>query len=357
MEKEARLSSAFFLCLLTLLPVAEVYNGEKIEVSSSSRTKLFVFGDSYADTGNSPDTDDCWKEPYGTTFPGRPAGRFSDGRVLTDFIAQYMGIKSPVPYRRWQFGDTDLHKNGLNFAYGGTAVFTTHLGGPNMTTQIDSFQQLIEQNVYTKHELQTTSVAHVSAAGNDYSNFGSQKDLTTFIKSIVSQLVLNLKRIYELGVMKISVVAVPPYGCLPNVNSPNVSIDTINSISRLHNELLKKAVEKLNNELVGDQPIFVILDLYSAFMSALNTRDNRTGKSQFENMSEACCRGTTSEYRCGHVDEDGTKRYVVCKDPKRAFFWDGIHPTQQGWISAFSNLTSSLRILLVSHGRSSHAVF
>lgn len=50
-------------------------------------TKLFVFGDSYADTGNikrgfAP----SWKHPYGVTFPGKPAGRFSDGRVLTDYI-------------------------------------------------------------------------------------------------------------------------------------------------------------------------------------------------------------------------------------------------------------------------------
>ena len=50
-------------------------------------TKLFVFGDSYADTGNTrKDLPGSWKEPYGITFPGKPAGRFSDGRVFTDFI-------------------------------------------------------------------------------------------------------------------------------------------------------------------------------------------------------------------------------------------------------------------------------
>lgn len=50
-------------------------------------TKLFVFGDSYADTGNiQKSIGGSWKEPYGVTFPGKPAGRFSDGRVLTDYI-------------------------------------------------------------------------------------------------------------------------------------------------------------------------------------------------------------------------------------------------------------------------------
>lgn len=55
----------------------------------------------------------------------------------------------------------------MNFAYGGTGVFNTINGGPNMTTQINDFQQLIQQRVFTKRDLRS-SVAHVSAAGNDY---------------------------------------------------------------------------------------------------------------------------------------------------------------------------------------------
>lgn len=52
-------------------------------------TKLFVFGDSYADTGNIQKSfSNSWKDPYGVTFPGKPAGRFSDGRVLTDYIGK-----------------------------------------------------------------------------------------------------------------------------------------------------------------------------------------------------------------------------------------------------------------------------
>lgn len=52
-----------------------------------SSLKLFVFGDSYADTGNWGEKDaPSWKEPYGMSFPGKPSGRFSDGRVLTDYI-------------------------------------------------------------------------------------------------------------------------------------------------------------------------------------------------------------------------------------------------------------------------------
>ncbi|CAH2057573.1 unnamed protein product [Thlaspi arvense] len=49
--------------------------------------RIFVFGDSYADTGNNrKSVAKSWKVPYGITFPGKPAGRFSDGRVLTDYL-------------------------------------------------------------------------------------------------------------------------------------------------------------------------------------------------------------------------------------------------------------------------------
>nr|GMD46235.1 GDSL esterase/lipase At5g03610-like [Ipomoea batatas] len=59
--------------------------------------KLFVFGDSYSDTGNYRKIESVsWKQPYGITFPGKPSGRFSDGRVLTDYIAEFLGVKSPT---------------------------------------------------------------------------------------------------------------------------------------------------------------------------------------------------------------------------------------------------------------------
>uniref|UniRef100_A0A453GZW1 GDSL esterase/lipase n=1 Tax=Aegilops tauschii subsp. strangulata TaxID=200361 RepID=A0A453GZW1_AEGTS len=60
--------------------------------SRHRREQLWVFGDSYADTGNlgnlGRELTHAWYDPYGKTFPRRPAGRFSDGRVLTDFVGK-----------------------------------------------------------------------------------------------------------------------------------------------------------------------------------------------------------------------------------------------------------------------------
>jgi hypothetical protein len=54
----------------------------------SNSVKLFVFGDSYADTGNFLSSV-SYKPPYGNTFPGKPSGRFSDGRILTDYVGNF----------------------------------------------------------------------------------------------------------------------------------------------------------------------------------------------------------------------------------------------------------------------------
>ena len=64
--------------------------------------KLFVFGDSYVDTGNTRiDQPGSWKNPYGITFPGKPAGRFSDGRVLTDYIGTSLSFSLLMLWINW----------------------------------------------------------------------------------------------------------------------------------------------------------------------------------------------------------------------------------------------------------------
>ncbi|KAJ6900824.1 hypothetical protein NC652_026806 [Populus alba x Populus x berolinensis] len=91
-----------------------------------------------------------WKEPYGFTFPGKPAGRFSD--------ASFLGITSPVPYTWRKTVEKSGLQFGMNFAFGGTGVFDTLINAPNMAAQIDFFQQLLEEKVYTKQDLNSSIV-------------------------------------------------------------------------------------------------------------------------------------------------------------------------------------------------------
>ncbi|WMV44479.1 hypothetical protein MTR67_037864 [Solanum verrucosum] len=309
-------------------------------------TKMFVFGDSYVDTGNNRKSmANSWKQPYGLTFPGKPSGRFSDGRVLTDYLAKFLGLKSPVPYR-WMKYATNRLRNGINFAYGGTGVFNTTVPEPNMTTQIDFFQKLMAESVYTRADIEQYSLFLLSLAGNDYgaylANGGTVQDIPAFITSVVNQLVVNMKRVNKLGAKKIAVTALEPLGCLPQstiLNSFQQCNATENIAVDLHNSLLQQAVAKLNNETMGST--FVILDLFSSFNSVLASKGVQ-GSTRFETPLKPCCLGISNKYSCGSMNVKGEKMYTVCNDPKSAFFWDTVHPTEAGWHAVYTNLKSTL---------------
>ncbi|XP_048135100.1 GDSL esterase/lipase At5g03610-like isoform X1 [Rhodamnia argentea] len=320
---------------------------------------LFVFGDSYADTGNTEELSVAWVPPYGSTFPGEPSGRFSDGLVLTDYVASYFGIESPHPYRLRNHVNKTVLQHGMNFAYGGTGVFDTMAKEPNMTTQIDFFQSSVEQNVYTKHDL-SSSVALVSLAGNDYAAFamkkGKPEELPSFIASVIDQLIHNLKRIRGLGVGKIMVTALGPLGCLPQltaVSSFKNCSSKWDSIARLHNLKLRQSLQELktNESITGSSCLsssssaLTVLDLDSAFISAFDMLRHRSGELS-ENPLKPCCVGMTAGYSCGSVGDKGVKNYVVCDHPETSFFWDNIHPSQYGWRAVYSFLGSSLHHLL-----------
>ena len=73
-------------------------------VSRTTEAKVpavIVFGDSSVDAGNNNQIPTVARSnfvPYGRDFPGGvPTGRFSNGRVPTDFISEAFGLRPIVP--------------------------------------------------------------------------------------------------------------------------------------------------------------------------------------------------------------------------------------------------------------------
>ncbi|XP_028752473.1 GDSL esterase/lipase At5g03610 [Neltuma alba] len=346
------LLSLSLLRLLSLIIISARLVLEAEACNLQNPTKLFVFGDSYVDTGNfgRDRVASSWKQPYGITFPGEPAGRFSDGRVLTDFLAKYLGVRSPMPYRMRNLTPQYV-KYGVNFAYGGTGVFNTSFPYPNMTLQIDFFQSLIADRVYSSADL-SNSVALVSVVGNDYTFYLQQYRTTEvapeFMASVVKQTVKNVARIHRLGVKKIAVNGLQPVGCLPKTtasSSFSLCNSTHNTFARHHNTLLSQGLARLK-EKANDNSSFVVLDLFHSFMSVLNHPSTYNMKNPFK----PCCVGMGSQYDCGSVDNKTlAKKYRVCDDPRSAFFWDLVHPTQAGWHAVYNNLRSTNALQQLLH--------
>ena len=74
-------------CESTTTNFSEHYSPEKCSAA------LFIFGDSFFDAGNNNyintttlDQANFW--PYGETFFRFPTGRFSDGRLIPDFVGE-----------------------------------------------------------------------------------------------------------------------------------------------------------------------------------------------------------------------------------------------------------------------------
>ncbi|KAH7547012.1 hypothetical protein FEM48_Zijuj01G0261800 [Ziziphus jujuba var. spinosa] len=84
---------------------------------------LFIFGDSLFDAGNNNYINTTLKanyKPYGETFFHYPTGRFSDGRLIPDFIAEYAKLPLIPPYL--QPGIDHQLTNGVNFASSGAGA-------------------------------------------------------------------------------------------------------------------------------------------------------------------------------------------------------------------------------------------
>lgn len=293
-----------------------------------------MFGDSYADTGNLNKTNTAWKPPYGISFPGKPSGRHSDGKVLADLIASAFKLSTPVPYNQQGSYSNQRLRFGMNFATGGSGIFTTWPGVPNITTQIDQLQRLMCDRVYSAMNFRF-SLLLFTVSGNDYAFYILQQraveGVPSFVESLIKQLSADLVRLYNLGFRRFAITDMEPLGCLPSftVDNSHASCNaTLNILAVYHNSLLQEAVEGIRKGRAD--ATFVILDQYSDTMAVF-----QHGK--FRKALKPCCSG-----ECGVTDSAGKALYSVCTHPELAFYWDGVHPTQSGWETLMTYFKSSL---------------
>jgi hypothetical protein len=87
---------------------------------------IIVFGDSTVDAGNNdyiPTIVRANFPPYGRDFDGGVAtGRFSNGRLITDFLSEALGLASSVPAYLDGSYTIDQLATGVSFASGATGL-------------------------------------------------------------------------------------------------------------------------------------------------------------------------------------------------------------------------------------------
>uniref|UniRef100_A0A2N9FB22 GDSL esterase/lipase n=1 Tax=Fagus sylvatica TaxID=28930 RepID=A0A2N9FB22_FAGSY len=242
---------------------------------------IIVFGDSSVDAGNNDAIPTIARSnfaPYGRDFPGgRPTGRFSNGRIATDFVSEAFGLKPTIPaYLDPAYNISDF-ATGVTFASAGT-------GYDNATSNVLSVIPLWKELVFYKEyqrklrtflgetqASQTISEAlyMISMGTNDFlENYysipgGRQSRFTvTQYENFLIGIAGNfIKDLYGLGARKISVGGLPPMGCLPleratNVAGGNACVERYNNVALEFNDKMKKLITSLNKDLPGIKLVF-----------------------------------------------------------------------------------------------------
>ncbi|KAF7135880.1 hypothetical protein RHSIM_Rhsim08G0078100 [Rhododendron simsii] len=149
---------------------------------------LYVLGDSLLDSGNNnflPTLARADFQPYGVNFPGGATGRFTNGRTVADFIAEFLGLPMSPPFMSFR---NSRRLTGLNYASGSCGILPetgNYIGKClNLDDQIGLFGKTVK-NELTKHlgssevlsDYLSKSIFLVSVGNNDYINNYLQPNL------------------------------------------------------------------------------------------------------------------------------------------------------------------------------------
>ncbi|KAK3223465.1 hypothetical protein Dsin_010490 [Dipteronia sinensis] len=114
MDSSCVVTTLLFFLLLNLAAGLVVATTEECQFPA-----IFNFGDSNSDTGGLSAVFGQAPHPHGMSFFGGPAGRYCDGRLIVDFIAEGLGLPYVSGYLD-SVGSDFTH--GANFATAGSTV-------------------------------------------------------------------------------------------------------------------------------------------------------------------------------------------------------------------------------------------
>ncbi|KAK1275843.1 GDSL esterase/lipase [Acorus gramineus] len=301
-------------------------------------TALLVFGDSSVDPGNNNRLSTTFKSnfpPYGKDFfNGKATGRFSNGRLPTDFIALMLGFAKSIP----AFLDPNLKpeelRHGVSFASAASGYddLTANL------TKVLSFEKQLEYLRHYKNQLRMVvgyeeeerivrnAIFVVSAGTNDFiQNYfmqpqrSKQYTVPAYVDYLISQATLHIKEMHRLGATKVAVVGVPPLGCMPiskTLMGVRECIRNFNEAAALFNSKVTSRLELLKKQL-GLRTSYI--DVYGVIMAAINNPK----KYGFTETRKGCIGSGVIEIGETCIGQS------TCKDPDRYVFWDAVHPSQK----------------------------
>ncbi|KAL8143970.1 hypothetical protein V2J09_017002 [Rumex salicifolius] len=342
MSRNAVLLVALWAAVSTVVVVVKAVKVVEIRqlVSEDKVSCVLVFGDSSVDPGNNnrlPTTVKSNFSPYGKDFiDGRATGRFCDGRLATDFVAEALGRRKALA----GFLDPNLKKedlmNGVSFASAGS-------GYDDLTANLSEVLTITKQLEYMRHYK-----LHLGAALGGMSKAEAYVRKATFILSLgsndllqnyfveptrpkqftlpayqnllVSSLRTYIQEMHKLGARRVVVVGVPNLGCMPIARTlAGSDTECAESYNKAASSLNSKIEKTLLSLQITPGIKTVFIDVYKTIERAINNPKDYG----FTETSKGCCGTGTYEYG------DTCKGLTTCEEPKKYIFWDAVHPSQR----------------------------
>ncbi|KAF2323667.1 hypothetical protein GH714_036549 [Hevea brasiliensis] len=293
---------------------------------------LFFFGDGLYEVGNTTNIINpdkylrTYHAPYGTNFFNHSAtGRYSDGRIVPDFVAEKVGLKFIASF---QSEDDPYFTNGASFASEGATALV------NFTGQVELFKEVKE--IWREHIKNDTEVYRrlhkavyfISIGAQDYINCAASArriSEPTFVDRVVNSISDAIKNLYDLGAWTFAVQNVVKLGSIPYVrqifNDGKPFREMLSIMAQAHKGVLPGKPEAIKKN-TDKYPEFeyTVFDFYTAIDTMIDVPQDYG----FKVVDIACCGNST--YRgqaCGSLDYE----FCVCGNKTEYLFFDGTHNT------------------------------
>ncbi|RAL47550.1 hypothetical protein DM860_011288 [Cuscuta australis] len=356
-SKASKTKTTIFRALTLLILIVYCPKQPSAALSAAPKPfkRFYAFGDSITDTGNTNSTTGpiffthVSNPPYGRTFFHRPTNRYSDGRIVIDFVAGALSLPLLPPY----LDPAADRSHGVNFAVAGcTAINHRFYVRNNITLNITP-QSLGTQWGWFNRHLKTLgcpkdkdtpnnngefcravfedSLFWLGPIGvNDYSYiFGSSITSHTIQRLSISSISSFLQALLNKGAKYVVVQGLPMLGCTsfnlyladPGNRDGTGCVATVNNQSAAHNTALRSLLNGFSKRYPNATLVYA--DCWSAYEAILTHRESYGITEPFK----ACCGSGGGELNFDLFDTCGSSG-VSCPDPSKYINWDGGHLTE-----------------------------
>ncbi|XP_040993807.1 GDSL esterase/lipase At2g30310-like [Juglans microcarpa x Juglans regia] len=308
---------------------------------------FLIFGDSTVDDGNNNYIRTFIKGnhyPYGRDFPDHiPTGRFSNGKLVSDFIASALRIKENIvpAFLDPNLSDEEL-RTGVSFASAGAGyddLTTVASGAISMSKQIEYFKKYLVRLKGIVGEADAKKIVNgslflISAGANDFIfNFYDlptrrlQFNISGYHEFLQNRIQIFIEDLYNLGCRKLCITGLPPIGCLPiqmtaKFENPKdrKCLEDENLDAENYNQKLAKLLPQVQAYLPGSKIVYA--DVYEPLIHMTNHPE----KYGLVETKRGCCGTGLIE-----VGPLCTPITPICKKASEYLFWDSIHPSETAY--------------------------